>query len=223
MPLDDVKLVGRVFEATVNDVILAVVSGGLQRLLEAHGEEHEQSMVAMVPVSTRAEGQGEELGNQVSGMLVSLASDVDDPVHRLDAISESSRLAKEQEKLHRGRFLGDLAQVTLPALATRLARAVAGTRLFDKMRPPLNVTVSSVHVPDVSLFCGEPGGRHVPRRADGPRHRDQHHRVLVPRSSVLRLAGVPQAAPGARRGRAAIDDALGELVVRALDAQGATA
>ena len=50
-------------------------------------------------------------------MLVSLASDVDDPVLRLDAISESARVAKEQEKLHRGRLIGDLAQVALPALA----------------------------------------------------------------------------------------------------------
>ena len=37
LPLDDVKLVGRVFEATVNDVVLACVSGGLRRLLEAIG------------------------------------------------------------------------------------------------------------------------------------------------------------------------------------------
>src|SRR5580700_5138381 len=83
VPLDDVKLVGRAFEATVNDVILAAVSGGLRRLLDARGEDTGQSMVAMVPVSTRPEGRGEELGNQISGMLVSLASDVDDPVARL--------------------------------------------------------------------------------------------------------------------------------------------
>ena len=38
LPLEDVKLVGRVFEATVNDVILAGVSGGLRRLLAARGE-----------------------------------------------------------------------------------------------------------------------------------------------------------------------------------------
>ena len=100
----------------------------------------------------RPRGEAEELGNQISGMLVSLASDIDDPVARLDAISESARVAKEQEKLHGGRFLGDLAQIALPALASRVARAVAGTRLFDKMRPPFNVTVSSVRVPDVSLF-----------------------------------------------------------------------
>src|SRR5580698_5318910 len=107
----------------------------------------------MVPVSTRSDGETEELGNQISGMLVSLASDNDDPVARLDAISESARGAQEQEKLHPGRFGGDLAQIAVPALVSRIARAVSGARLFDKMRPPFNVTVSSIRAPDVSLFC----------------------------------------------------------------------
>ena len=224
VPLDDVKLVGREFEATVNDVILALVSGGLRRLLEERGEEHEQSMVAMVPVSTRAEGQGEELGNQVSGMLVSLASDLDDPVHRLDAIAESSRLAKEQEKLHGGRFLGDLAQITLPALTTRLARAVAGTRLFDKMRPPFNVTVSSVRVPDVSLFCA--GSRVVDMYPVGPMAPGIGINVTafsyLGRVHFGRLA-CRKLLPELDEVAVHIDAALGELVVRALDARGATA
>jgi WS/DGAT/MGAT family acyltransferase len=224
VPLDDVKLVGRVFECTVNDVVLGCVSGALRRLLAGRGESVEHSLVAVVPVSTRPEGQGEALGNQISGMLVSLASDRDDPVARLDAISESARVAKEQEKLHRGRFLGDLAQIALPALTTRLARAVAGTRLFDKVRPPCNVTVSSVRGPDFSLFCA--GSRVVDLFPVGPiaegigvnvtvfSYLDRVHfglfacRKLLPELEEL---GVH------------LDDALAELVVCALDARGASA
>ena len=224
VPLDDVKLVGRVFEATVNDVVLVCVSGGLRRLLEGRGEELDHSLVAMVPVSTRPDGAGEELGNQISGMLVSLASDVEDPVLRLDAISESARVAKEQEKLHRGRFVGDLAQLALPVLTTRVAHAVAGTRLFDKVRPPFNVTVSSVRGPDFSLFCA--GSRVVDLYPVGPMaegigvnvtvfsYLDQVHfglfacRKLLPELDEVALF---------------VDDALGELVARALDARGATA
>ena len=67
VPLEDVKLVGRVFEATVNDVVLACVSGGLRRLLESEGEVDEHALVAMVPVSTRPEGEGEELGTRSRG------------------------------------------------------------------------------------------------------------------------------------------------------------
>jgi WS/DGAT/MGAT family acyltransferase len=226
VPLDDVKMVGRVFECTVNDVVLGCVSGGLRRLLAAREESVEHSLVAMVPVSTRAgaEGAAEALGNQISGMLVSLASDLDDPVQRLDAISESARVGKEQEQLHRGRFLGDLAQIALPALTTRLARAVAGTRLFDKVRPPFNVTVSSVRGPDFSLFCA--GSRVVDLYPVGPiaegiglnvtvfSYLDRVHFGLFACRKLL---------PELEELGTHIDDALAELVVCALDARGATA
>ena len=142
-------------------------------------------------------------------------------MHRLDAISESSRLAKEQEKLHGGRFLGDLAQITLPALTTRLARAVAGTRLFDKMRPPFNVTVSSVRVPDVSLFCA--GSRVVDMYPVGPMAPGIG--INVTAFSYLGrvyfgLLACRKLLPELDEVAVHIDDALGELVVRALDAAG---
>ena len=38
-------------------------------------------------------------------------------------------------------------------LVSRVARAVAGTRLFDRVRPPFNVMVSGVMGPDFPLFC----------------------------------------------------------------------
>jgi diacylglycerol O-acyltransferase len=224
VPLEDVKLVGSVFEATVNDVVLACVSGGLRLLLEARGEAIDRPLVAMVPVSTRPEGEGEALGNQISGMLVSLASDIDDPVARLDAISESARVAKEQEKLHGGRFLGDLAQIALPALASRVARAVAGTRLFDKMRPPFNVTISSVRVPDVPLFLA--GSRVAETYPVGPMAEGIGLNVTA--FSYLGrvyfgLLACRRLLPELDEVAVHIDDALGELVACALDARGATA
>ncbi len=71
VPLDDVKLIGRVFEATVTDVVMATVSGGLRRLLLARDEAVSPSLVAVVPVSTRGRGdrsrgtgQGQRTGQQ---------------------------------------------------------------------------------------------------------------------------------------------------------------
>jgi WS/DGAT/MGAT family acyltransferase len=224
VPLEDVKLVGAVFEATVNDVVLACVSGGLRLLLAARGESMDQTLVAMVPVSTRPQGEGEALGNQISGMLVALASHIEEPVRRLDVISESARVAKEQEKLHRGRFVGDLAQIALPALTTRLARAVAGTRLFDKVRPPFNVTVSSVRGPDFSLFCA--GSRVVDLSPVGPIAEGIGLNVTV--FSYLDrvhfgLFACRRLLPELEELGTYIDDALAELVACALDARGATA
>ena len=222
--LEDVKLVGRVFEATVNDVILAAVSGALRSLLELRGEDAGQPLVAMVPVSTRPEGQGDALGNQVSGMLVSLASELDDPVRRLDAISESARVAKEQEKLHRGRFVGDLAQIALPALTSRLARVMSGTRLFDRVRPPFNVVVSSVRGPDFSLFCA--GSRVTHMYPVGPIAEGIGINVTV-LSYLDRvhfgLFACRRLLPELEMVAGCIDEAVTELVKCAFDAREATA
>ena len=222
--LEDVKLVGRVFEATVNDVILAAVSGALRSLLDLRGEDAGQPLVAMVPVSTRPEGQGDALGNQVSGMLVSLASELDDPVRRLDAISESARVAKEQEKLHRGRFVGDLAQIALPALTSRLARVMSGTRLFDRVRPPFNVVVSSVRGPDFSLFCA--GSRVTHMYPVGPIAEGIGINVTV-LSYLDRvhfgLFACRRLLPELEMVAGCIDQAVTELVKCAFDARGATA
>ena len=201
IPLDDVKLVRRVFGCTVNDVLLAGVAGGLHRLLAERGEVVERALVAMVPVSTRPEGtvEGDALGNQLSAMLVSLATDLDDPVQRLLAIARSTAVAKERERLHRGRLVGDLAQIAAPGLVSRVARAVAGTRLFDRVRPPFNVMVSGVMGPDFPLFCaGQPGGGHVSRGPDRRGRGVERDHLLLPRSTPVRVVGLPQAAPRAR-------------------------
>jgi diacylglycerol O-acyltransferase / wax synthase len=222
IPLEDAKLIHHAFGCTVNDVLLAGVSGGLQRLLAARGDLIDQSLVAMVPVSTRPEGEGDALGNQVSAMLVSLATEVDDPVLRLAAIAQSTRVGKEQEQLHRGRVLNQLAQIAAPGLVSRVARAVAGTKLFDRVRPPFNVMVSGVKGPDFPLFCA--GGRVTALYPVGPiaegvglnvtifSYLDQLHfgllacRKLLPELDDLAVF---------------VDDALGELVGCALDARGA--
>jgi WS/DGAT/MGAT family acyltransferase len=225
IPLDDAKLVRRVFGGTVNDVLLAGVAGGLRRLLSARGELVERALVAMVPVSTRQEGgvDREALGNQLSAMLVSLATDIDDPVQRLGAIARSTRVAKEQEQLHRGRLVGDVAQIAAPGLVSRVARAVAGTRLFDRVRPPFNVMVSGIKGPDFPLFCA--GSRVEAMYPVGPIAEGVGLNVTI--FSYLDqlqfgLLACRKLLPELDELAVSIDDALGELVGCALDAQGAT-
>jgi len=98
-PLDDIQTVRRVFGGTVNDVVLAGVSGALRRLLSDRGEILDEPLVAMVPLSTRSSADAGILGNKVHAMLVSLATTVDDPVERLRVISSGTRLAKEQARV----------------------------------------------------------------------------------------------------------------------------
>ncbi len=82
MPMEDIGRVRRVLGGTVNDVVLASVSGAMRAFFSGRGETLEGSLVAMVPISVRSDAERGALGNRVSATLVSLATGVDDPVAR---------------------------------------------------------------------------------------------------------------------------------------------
>lgn len=150
--LDEIKQIKRLAGATVNDVVLAVCSGALRRYLAHRGEEPEESLVALVPVSVRSEDQKGTMGNKISGMLVSLATTIEDPVERLHTITEATRRAKEQDKAIGADVLMDWAEFMAPALANRAARLLSNTVVADRMRPLFNVTISNVPGPQFPLF-----------------------------------------------------------------------
>jgi diacylglycerol O-acyltransferase / wax synthase len=157
LSLDEVKLIGRTFGATVNDVMLAIIGGALRTLLERRGEDVDAPLVAMVPVSTREPGTEDAakvLGNKVSAMLVSLATTIDDPVERLVAVSESSRASKDRTEVLGARVIDDWAQLIVPALSTRAARLVSNLKLFERLSPVFNVTISNVPGPQFDLWFG---------------------------------------------------------------------
>ena len=99
VPLEEIRTVRRVFGGTVNDVVLAAVAGAVRRLLAERGERLEEPVVAMVPMSRRAESDRSTLGNKVSAMLVSLATQIADPVQRYTTIAAGTRLAKDQARV----------------------------------------------------------------------------------------------------------------------------
>ncbi len=152
LSLTDVRRVAASFGGTANDVVLAVTAGGLRALFAGRDEEPETSLVAMVPVSVRTEAERGALGNRVSGMLVSLATGVSDPVARLRQIRDGMRAAKEQSRSIDPGVFAAWAESTLPAVATRLSRLVTNLRLFDHMSPPFNLVVSNVPGPEVPVY-----------------------------------------------------------------------
>jgi WS/DGAT/MGAT family acyltransferase len=166
LSLPDVKMVKNAFGVTVNDVVLAMSAGSLRRYLDGRGEVLDAPLVAMVPMSVRTEEQQGALGNRVSSMLCSLATDVDDPVERLHAIHEAMAGAKEQQKAIGADTLQDWAEFAAPALAGRAARLYSRTRMADRHRPLFNVTISNVPGPPFPLYSA--GARMVANYPMGP-------------------------------------------------------
>lgn len=138
--------------ATINDVVLSVVGGALRAYLDAHGELPAESMTAMAPISVRTEDQKGAAGNQVSGMIVSLASDVADPLARLIAVRESTHQAKEFSKAVSARTLTEYSQFIPGGLAALAARSASRFGAAQRGNPLVNVTVTNVPGPREPLY-----------------------------------------------------------------------
>jgi diacylglycerol O-acyltransferase / wax synthase len=166
LPLDDVKMIKNALGGTVNDVVLALCSGALRTYLSDRGELPSDPLVAMVPISVRTEDLKGAMGNQVSQMLVSLATSVEDPVERLHTISQGTVGAKEQEKAIGAETLMNWAEFAAPAVAARAARLYSNMKLADRHRPLFNVTISNVPGPNFPLYSA--GSRMVAMYPMGP-------------------------------------------------------
>jgi len=92
LPLAGVKEVGRALGATVNDVLLAAVAGGLRHYLEDRGRRVAGvSFRAAMPVNVRPLERMAELGNQFGLVFLSLPVGIADPVARVAEVRRRSR------------------------------------------------------------------------------------------------------------------------------------
>ena len=123
--LDDVKTIKRELGGTVNDVVLAAISGGFRALLLARGEHPGEYMVpSLVPVSVRGPGEESIYENRVSAILAYLPVHVADPVERLAAVQAQLSTLKASKEATAGEAMVSLGRYTLypvASLAVRLA------------------------------------------------------------------------------------------------------
>jgi diacylglycerol O-acyltransferase / wax synthase len=98
--LAEVKAVAHAQGATVNDLLLAAVTGGLRELLLARGTPVEGlALYASVPVALRAGADPAALGNQVGLMIVPLPVGEPDPAQRLQLITRATTERKRRPEL----------------------------------------------------------------------------------------------------------------------------
>ncbi|MCE5288129.1 MAG: wax ester/triacylglycerol synthase family O-acyltransferase [Nocardiaceae bacterium] len=145
-PLQRLKDVAVAHGATVNDIVLAMSSGGLRRYLQDKDGLPEQSLTAAVPVSLKDKNDAGE-GNLISLILCELGTNIDEPKERLDAIKLSIGAAKQtlkgadavQAMAFSGVVVGGPAVLNL----------VPG---MTKARPPYNLIISNVPGPKNAVY-----------------------------------------------------------------------
>lgn len=138
--------------AKVNDVMLTIVGGAMRRYLESKGELPETTLVAMAPVSVRSNNESGSMGNQVSGMLVQLGSDIADPMERLLAIAAHTQEQKALTNALGARQMSELSK-TAPALFTGIAaRLYTQFGLANSVKPFFNTVVTNVPGPPIPIY-----------------------------------------------------------------------
>jgi diacylglycerol O-acyltransferase / wax synthase len=153
LSLSAVKGVKDALGGTVNDVVLAAAAGALRDFLAHRDQPLDQPLVAMVPISVRAAEGPDELGNQVSAMLVPLPVHEPDPLRRLEQVRDGTRDAKQQHGALGADTLRELAQLTPGGAASLAARLYTSMQGAQRHRPIWNTVVSNVPGPRFPLYC----------------------------------------------------------------------
>ena len=125
--LDDIRTIKRELGGTMNDIVLAAISGGLRALLLARGEEPKPHEVpSLVPVSVRAPGQESVYENRVSAIVADLPVHIADPVERLTVIRAELQSLKASKEALVGEALVTLGRYTPYLLASWWVRMALG-------------------------------------------------------------------------------------------------
>jgi WS/DGAT/MGAT family acyltransferase len=145
MDLDAVRAIKRTLGGTVNDVVLAVLSGALGRFLHQRGLDVARLDVrAMLPVNVRDAGD-RDMGNRVASILARLPLEERDPRTRLARVTAATQAAKHSRQAAGMRMIEEIGDRTFASLFVEFARLTARSR-------PFNLVVTNVPGPPMPAY-----------------------------------------------------------------------
>jgi len=142
-----IKRIAARYDATVNDIVLAMCASALRAYLDEQDDLPAAPLVAMLPVSLH--DADSSAGNRIAMIFASLATDVADPVERLATIQRSVD--------HWKRRYRDMSAEQIMAFVAALSTP-AGLNLLTGLAPrhqSFNVVISNVPGPRETLYFGD--------------------------------------------------------------------
>ena len=145
MPLDRVKAVRRALGCTINDVVLATVTGAVREFLQLRGHELEGiDFRIAAPVSIR-NPDDPEMGNRVSQWFVRAPIDETDPLVRVEKIRAATKELKASKQALDADLIMNIAEWTPTILLSLASRSASGSA-------PYNMMVTNVPGPQQPLY-----------------------------------------------------------------------
>jgi WS/DGAT/MGAT family acyltransferase len=151
LSLDEVASIAKACDAKLNDVVLAICSGGLRKYLARHGGIPEAPLIAGMPISLRESGNT-EYSTQATMTLVNLATDIADPLQRLRAVRDAAGAVKSVTRRAKAFIPVDTPSLGAPWLLRGLAALYGHSGLANLMRPIMNVVVSNLRGPTHPMY-----------------------------------------------------------------------
>lgn len=136
---------------TLNDIILAICAGALRRYLLEKKQLPKKPLVAMVPVSTRSAADANH-GNMLNAMLIQIATDIADPIERLEAIYANTIQGKTYQGAVGAKSLSNLAEAVPFGVANQAARMYSRYHVAKMHKPVFNVVITNVPGPQIPIY-----------------------------------------------------------------------
>jgi len=150
--LSDVKAIRNTFGGSVNDVVLATITGAFRAVLIERGDPVDDVVLrSLVPVSIR-HADDHAWNNQVSLMVADLPVGIADPVERLGAIHQQMEELKASHQVAAGEAVIATATFLPPVLLSLGARAAA-TALRSLPQRTINTVTTNVPGPQFPLYA----------------------------------------------------------------------
>ncbi len=150
--LDDIKQIRAALGGTVNDVVLAVITGAFRDLLLANGDQVDGVAIhSLVPVNIRRPGDL-TANNQVSVIIAELPVGIADPVERLNAIQQDMAKVKAAHQADAGKTLSSMAGLAPPTVFALTLRAVTSVLRVMPQRN-VNTVTTNVQGPPQALYA----------------------------------------------------------------------
>lgn len=136
-------------DVTLNDVVLGLCAETLRRYLGEQGADTRQSLIAMTPISVRSSTLQRTTGNQMSAMLLDLATSEYDPARRIRRIHWNAVASEPYREAIAADRLTELLPSSMLALSARL---YSESQIAQRYRPVFNLPITNVPGPQVPLY-----------------------------------------------------------------------